>query len=188
MDKRAFYDGIRPLFGGRLVQAQVDGIEAILSATSGLEITWRAYMLATAFHETSHTMQPITEYGGRRYFEKYDTGRLAARLGNTPEADGDGYIYRGRGYVQLTGHANYERAGRKLGLDLVSNPGQALQPDVASRIMVGGMTEGWFTGRRLADYLPGNYVDARRIINGIDCASKIASYAEEFEQAARIAS
>jgi len=114
-----FWTAVRKLFGGALTQSQVNGIETILAASEGLPIGHRAYLLATAKHETADTMQPITEYGGRKYFDKYDTGKLAKALGNTPDKDGDGYLYRGRGYVQITGRANYAKAGDKLGLDLV---------------------------------------------------------------------
>ena len=49
--------------------------------------------------------------------------------------------------------------------------------------MVRGMTEGLFTGKRLSDYLPGNYTWARRVINGNDKATTIAGYARHFEAA-----
>lgn len=177
---------IRPLFGGRLTQPQVDGCETILKAAHGWPRVFRAYLLATAFHETARTMQPITEYGGRRYFDKYDTGKLAKDLGNTPEADGDGYLYRGRGYVQITGRANYAKAGAKLGIDLLGEPDAALRPAVASRILVQGCVEGWFTGARLGDYLASqnpDYRGARRVVNGTDRAELIAGFARHFETA-----
>jgi hypothetical protein len=112
MNLKPFFDAIRPTFGGTMTNAQVVGCETLIRATDGLPMQHRAYLLATAFHETARTMQPITEYGGRKYFDKYDTGSLAAALGNTPQADGDGYLYRGRGYVQITGRANYARLSR----------------------------------------------------------------------------
>lgn len=183
MDRKAFYGKVRPMFGGSLTQKQVDGIEALLATTANLPQSHRAYLLATAKHETDDTMQPIVEYGGRKYFDKYDTGRLAKALGNTPQADGDGYVYRGRGYVQITGRANYAKAGLALGLDLTRNPDMALQPTVAAQILVRGCAEGWFTGKKLADYLPGDYRSARRVVNGLDDADLIASYAEKFEAA-----
>lgn len=186
MNRAAFYKSIRPMFHGMLSQAQFDGIEALLAATEGQPITFRAYLIATAKHEVDNTMQPITEYGGRRYFNKYDTGKLAKALGNTPEADGDGFLYRGRGYVQLTGRANYAKAGAALGLDLIRHPDLALQPTFAARILVRGCVEGWFTGKRLGDYLPGDYIGARRVVNGQDDAVLIASYAREFEAALRL--
>lgn len=186
MSRAMFYRAVRPMFHGMLSQAQVDGIEALLAATEGQPITFRAYLIATAKHEVDNTMQPITEYGGRRYFNKYDTGKLAKALGNTPEADGDGFLYRGRGYVQLTGRANYAKAGAALGLDLIRHPDLALQPTYAARILVRGCVEGWFTGKKLGDYLPGDYIGARRIVNGQDDAVLIASYAREFEAALRL--
>jgi len=186
MSRSLFYRAVRPMFGGALSQAQVAGIEALLSATEGQPITFRAYLLATAKHETADTMQPITEYGGRRYFDKYDTGKLAKALGNTPEADGDGFTYRGRGYVQLTGRANYAKAGEWLKLDLLHQPDLALQPTVAAMILVRGCGNGWFTGKKLSDYLPGDYIGARRVVNGTDKAALIAGYAREFEAALRL--
>lgn len=63
----------------------------------------------------------------------YDTGRLAERLGNTPEADGDGQRYKGRGLIQITGHDNYLRCGAALDLDLLANPELLEQPVYACR-------------------------------------------------------
>jgi hypothetical protein len=96
----------------------------------------------------------------------------------------DGFF--GRGYVQLTHEANYARAGRELGLDLVRNASKALEPEVAAEILVRGMRDGWFTGQKLADYVTlqaSNYRGARRIVNGTDKATVIAELAREFEAA-----
>ena len=74
-----------------------------------------------------------------------------------------------------------------LGVDLVANPDLALEPAIAYRILATGMREGWFTGKKLADYLrqgrAPDYVGARRIINGQDRAALIAQYARQFERA-----
>jgi putative chitinase len=184
MNRAAFFAAVRTsLFAGRLTQSQVDGIDAILDEwdAEGLTDTrWLAYMLATVFHETAQHMQPITEFGGVHYFDKYDTGSLAARLGNTPEADGDGYKYRGRGLVQITGHANYQKFG------LADDPDKALDPKTATKIMFIGMRDGMFTGLKLSSYFRGNladWVNARRIINGLDKANLIADYAKKFAAA-----
>lgn len=184
IDRKAFFDTVRAApFSGKLTPSQVSGMEAILGEWErrGLtDLRQLAYMLATAFHETAFKMQPITEYGNKAYFNKYD-GRKD--LGNT--VPGDGYRFRGRGYVQLTGRRNYQLASTKLGVDLVANPERALEPIIAAQIMFVGMAEGWFTGKKLFDYFNGktDWVNARRIINGTDKAETIASYARAFHGA-----
>lgn len=142
-----------------------------------------AYVLATAYHESAHLVRPIYERGARDYFNKYEPGtRIGDMLGNVNA--GDGYLYRGRGYVQLTGRANYAKASAKLGLDLVHLPDLALVPANAAQILVVGMLEGWFTGKKLSDYITlssSDFVNGRRIINGTDRADLIAGYAKEYD-------
>lgn len=165
---KEFFDHVRKSFGP-LTQNQVDGFNIILAATDGMDIRHRAYILATAWHETARTMQPIEEYGkgaGRPY---------------SKQAGPYGHRYYGRGYVQLTWLDNYEKAGKKLGVDLVRHPEKALEPDIAARILVRGMVEGWFTGKKLADYT--DYPNMRRIVNGMDKAGTITGHAEKFETA-----
>lgn len=65
-----------------------------------------AAFLAQIGHESGE-LHYVRELGSDQYLSKYDTGVLAARLGNTPEADGDGQKYRGRGLIQITGRRNY---------------------------------------------------------------------------------
>lgn len=144
---------------------QQEGFDQILAKwnASGLtDIRWLAYMLATAWHETAFTLQPITEYGSQAYLEglRY-------------------WPYVGRGYVQLTWKENYEKYG------IADTPEKALDPDFAAHIMIDGMTRGIFTGRRLYDYFNPSVDDplnARRIINGMDCAEQIAGYYQQFLQ------
>lgn len=182
MTRAPFFDAIRPTFGGKLTAEQVQGLEIILTATDGLPVSHRAYLLATTVIETDHTMQPIYELGKRSYFNKYEPGtKIGAVLGNTNR--GDGYLFRGRGYAQLTGRTNYIKAGKKLGINLVDGPDAALSPMIAARVLVQGSSEGWFTGKKLSDYLPGDYVNARRVINGTDRAKEIAALAVVFEKA-----
>jgi hypothetical protein len=138
-------------------------------------------------------MQPIKEYGGPRYFTRmYDiTGsrpNLARSMGNT--TPGDGVKFCGRGYVQLTWRVNYIKAGLELGEPLEGQPDLAMRPDIAAKIMRRGMEKGWFTGKAFAHFLPGSgpaerkaYLNARRIINGMDRAGVIADYAMKFETA-----
>lgn len=171
MDRDAFFAGVRNApFDGRLSQLQVDGINAILDEWDRRKLTdlrWLAYMLATTFHETARTMQPIREFGrgkGMRY----------------------GTTYYGRGFVQLTWEANYRKASAVVGVDLVAHPDRALELPIAATIMFDGMIKGWFTGHKLADYIDGakcDYVQARRIVNGTDRAVAIAGYAASFARA-----
>lgn len=185
IDRPAFFAAVRKAFG-KLTKSQVAGFEAILDVWGSAAPAFVAYALATAWHETARTMQPIKERGGTAYFKRlYDikgsNPRLAKRLGNTEP--GDGARFCGRGYVQLTGRANYAKASRKLGVDLVDNPDLAMRPDLAAEIMLAGMTEGWFTGKKLADYFGGGKNDprnARRIINRLDRAADIAGYHKSF--------
>jgi len=189
-----FFDVCRAgVMGPDLDNDEVSGANAILEACQGLPAAWTAYALATAWHETAHTMQPVKEYGGPRYFTRmYDvTGErpaLARKMGNT--AAGDGPRYCGHGYVQLTWKANYAKAGQKLGVDLVGNPDLAMRPDIAAGILRYGMREGWFTGKSFQSYLPttgqadkAQFIAARRIINGTDKAALIAGYALQFQAA-----
>ena len=213
LNPKAFFDVLRAskvMFGGQLTGDQVRTIEAVLTLCAGrLPLSWAAYCLATAYHEPGLAMVPVFERGNGDgpdadpwddYLEKYDTGELARRLGNTPEADGDGVLWAGRGLVQLTGARNYAFANTRLhelGLlsadeDLTRTPDLALRLDVAAAILVFGMLEGWFTAKRLNDFVPApdrvkreHYVAARRVVNGLDRADLIAGYAVEFERALR---
>lgn len=73
----------------------------------------RAAFLAQIGHESGR-LRWTRELGSDAYLSKYDTGLLAERLGNTPEADGDGQRYRGRGLIQVTGRANYAKITHRL--------------------------------------------------------------------------
>ena len=175
---------------GKLTQGQVDGINIILKATADLHPTWRAYLLATAWHETARTMQPVRETLAKTDEEAVRRLDRAWKQGKLPQVstpywqfDPDGKTWLGRGYVQLTHKKNYQKAKRHTGHDLVSHPSLAMKPEIAARILVDGSVEGWFTDRKLSDYLPGDYVNARRVINGTDRAREIAAIAKVFEEA-----
>lgn len=187
MNRQAFFDEIRhSLFSDRITQNQIDGLNFKLTAweKSGLtDIRWLAYMLATSYHETAQTMQPIEEYGkgrGKPYGQKL-------RHNRKPYAFPD-KLYYGRGDVQLTWYENYEAMGKLLGIPLLEQPELALKPDISAQIMIEGMTRGKsnrgdFTGVSLENYFSATKDDpvhARRIINGLDKAKLIAGYHDKF--------
>ena len=161
------------VFRGLMEQSQIDGVNHILdefeAAYPSGDPRWLAYMLATVYHETAATMEPISEYGlgrNRAYGQPID-----------------GHVYYGRGYVQLTWIHNYAAMVPVAGVDLVGDPDLALRPDVAAKIMFYGMEHGIFTGQKLSDYFTPYATDflyARQIINKMDCAALIAGYARNF--------
>ena len=181
INRREFFEKIKSLrLFTTLSQSQVDGMTAILDSweeVPGKDVRKLAYVLATVYHECARRMQPIEEFGkgkNRPYGSKLKMNRKPY---STPDK-----LYYGRGFVQLTWYENYEKAGKKLGLDLLSNPELVLALPVATDVLIIGMEEGWFTGRKLSDYI-GNgcdFVRARHIINGTDCDDLIATYAEDF--------
>jgi len=169
----AFFLKVREQFGA-LEQSQIDGFNVLLNAMKAWSVYDAAYGLATAWHETNASMQPVAE----AYF--LGPGAEAWRKKNLRY-----YPWYGRGYPQTTWEKNYQRADDKLGLGgkLMANPDLMLTPEVAAPTMVRGMEEGWFTGRKNSDFEPADYVGRRKIINGTDKASLIAGYARSFESA-----
>jgi putative chitinase len=199
-DYGKFYDFLRSnkMLGRKIVDTEFKGCDAILRACTRANwpVSFTAYALATAYLETAHTMQPIKEIGGTAYFTRmYDIQGArpakARELGNL--SPGDGAKYHGRGYVQLTGKKNYARMTQRLhdfgiDVDLVADPDLAMRPDIAAAVMVLGMREGLFTGRKLSDDLPlkgpaglSQFVASRDIINGRDRQDDVASYAIDFQ-------
>lgn len=129
-----------------------------------------AYVLATAFWETAQTMRPVVE----AYWKTEDWRKRNLRY----------YPWYGRGFVQLTWQENYRRAARELGVAFDQDPALALDPANAAKIAVTGMREGWFTRFKLADFIDlqqSDFLHARRIINGMDRANEVATYAARYD-------
>ncbi len=189
-----FYDGYHSAYG-RMSQDAVNGSEQLCCHMEDdpelTDLRWAAYMLATVKHECANEWHPITERGHKAYFDKYEHHTQIGRtLGN--KQSGDGWRYRGRGYVQITGRRNYERMTAALQLseieNLIEHPEEALRPIIAYRIMSHGMRHGMFSGKKLRDYINEkgcDYKGARRIINGTDKWELIASYAVTLEKILR---
>lgn len=134
----------------------------------GLLRNQAAFILATAYHETAHTMKPVREYGGEKYLrsKKY-------------------YPYVGMGYTQVTWLRNYEKVKKETGVDVVADPNRLLDPDVAVVALIKGAMEGWWTGKKLPEYVhlkKSDYYNSRRVINGLDKAQLIAGYCKAYEE------
>lgn len=175
MNLEKFYNSIRKDF--KLTTQNVSGFDYIIKEAIKRKISLGhlAYILSTTWHETAHTMQPIRELGGETYLKskKY-------------------YPYVGMGYVQLTWKTNYEKATKyfkdvlKTNVDFVKNPKLLLKPEYAAIILFVGMQEGWFTGKKLSDYINSSerdYEGARKVVNGTDKAKLLADYANKFREA-----
>lgn len=169
INREKFYNGFpfRPLN-----QSQVDGLNFLLQKLDDSPVfnsaNEYAYILATIKHETAESYKPITELGGQIYLrnKKY-------------------YPYIGRGFVQLTWDWNYDKFGKLLNIPLLENPKLANEPETAWKILELGMSKGLYTGKSLGNYVTENktdYTHARKVINGMDCATTIASYAVDFEK------
>jgi hypothetical protein len=187
IDRNKFFQGFKAFLQRHDILLSEGRIEALTFLLDDFEADkrWvdtrhRAYALATICIETGWTFEPITEKGPKSYFKKYE-GRKD--LGNTEK--GDGYLYRGRGYVQITGRKNYWTFACLLCPDLIANPDLALDQNLAFEIMTVGMFRGLFTGKKLATYInvdKTDYVNARKVINGNDRAAEIAVFARQIEQ------
>lgn len=135
-----------------------------IAQQAGLQGRELAHFIAQAAHETANwahmeEQPPQNTRNPRAWFsKKYDNKKI---LGNTRA--GDGWRYRGRGDIMLTGRDNYARAGRALGLDLVNHPDLAARPDVAARIAL------WYWQNRVAprvgDFERASVQDVTRTIN-----------------------
>lgn len=127
----------------KLNDAKIDGIVDSLNQTFDkyqIDSNKRVcHFLAQVLHESGAFKYSEEIWGPTAAQAKYDT---RVDLGNTPEADGDGYTYRGRGWIQLTGKANYIALGRDFNMDFVTNP------DLVANTPYDGLAAGWFWNKR----------------------------------------
>ena len=185
IDRDRFFERVRAdPFGGNLTQRQVDGLNTLLDVWEihfrDCDIRWLAYSLATAFHETAQTMEPIPEYGegsGHSYGEP---------------AGPYGQCYYGRGYVQLTWEENYIKGEQILAdkycveCPMHQYPHRMLEHEPAALVLFDGSIEGWFTGVGLPQFFNASREDpyeARTVINGHDKAELIEGYYRSFKAA-----
>lgn len=156
---------------GILKQSQVDSFNLFFDEWDGKDKRYLAYILATVWHETAKTMLPIEEIGKGK-------GKAYSRLEN-------GISYYGRGHVQVTWLVNYQKITKanNKGWDFVNNPELLLQNKPSIWATFYGMKIGIFTSKKLSDYFNDSISDsknARKIINGLDCAELILGYYNKF--------
>lgn len=122
-----------------------------------------AAFIAQIGHESGQ-LRYVRELGSDAYLSKYDTGKLAKALGNTPEADGDGQKYRGRGLIQVTGRTNYRDCSEAL----FGDSRLLVTPELLEHPVYAAMSAAWFWHRAglntLADQ--GDFEKITRRING----------------------
>jgi len=177
-----FFDTVRPIFGGKLTQGQVEGMSKIVEYGEywGYTAPDTAYSLATTKKETARWMQPIRE-GARRFGTKYSDA-AAKRAVASIHAKGiirTNYAlpagpfkqsYYGRGLIQITWYDNYKKFTDKLKQPLDENPDLALEWDIALDILFVGLRDGMFRkGLAFEDFDlrdPRDVYRARDAVNG----------------------
>jgi putative chitinase len=123
-------------------------------------LNYRAANLMKLWPKLFPTLEVANQYGGNP--KKIANMVYSSRMGNRDESSGDGYRFRGRGCIQLTGHANYFHAGKALGYDFV------MEPDLVATPKFAALTAGWFWSthgcNELADR--GDWTALTKKING----------------------
>ena len=200
-DRKVFFRDLPLRTGLTPKPAAKDGLGLLLDDFEGdagfTQIRDVAYVLATIRWETGEGFQPVKEKRASR-----EKNPRLWEIQNRYWSSG----FFGRGYVQITWEDNYRRASERLAGTsftvssgaltmqddtLVNQPDLVLHPAIAYAITARGMREGWFSGKKLSDFIqdgkPPHYVNARKIINGLDHAQTIAGYASAFELVLRAA-
>ena len=196
MNRAAFFDAIRPAFGGTLDQAQIDGMAALLDAGADLPLHHMANVLAQVRRETGGHMAPIKETvmpyhrdknpSDAEVIARLDRAWARGQLPGVKTAYWRGGWF-GRGQIQITHKENYTKFG-------ISNPDDALRPHISAHVAVVGMRDGLFTGRKLGDYtFPADLDEPprsnpRRIVNGVDGSdAEVAGHHRKFAAALQAA-
>jgi hypothetical protein len=167
------------LHKGNLTDKQAKRLGIILHYCKKYKVTDArkvAYIVITAWHESDELLD-LTE--DRASKTKNPTLYL---LQNRYWHTG----YWGRGFVQITWESNYRKMGKLLKIDLVRNPDHMLDEHLAAEALVLGMKLGTYTGRKLCDYFNESrtdWVNARRIVNGLDRAKELAAQAQSLYEA-----
>ena len=199
INRKIFFDSIRPQFNGAMSRGQVNGMNTLLNVWEQryghFDIALLAYCLATSFLETARTMQPVRETMAaddataiRRLNAAYRKGRMPYVKSPYWRRDNNGRAWFGRGHVQLTHEGNYRTAAARLGLPLNTDPALAMNPETSARVLFSGCIDGWFTAHKLTDFINKSRCDffnARKVVNPGDKKTYklIESYANAFHTA-----
>lgn len=123
-------------------------------------LNYKAATLMRLWPKRFPTLEKANEYAGNP--KKIANSVYSSRMGNRDENSGDGFRFRGRGIIQLTGHSGYFHCGKALGVDFVANP------DLVSTPKYAALSGGWFWSTHNlnspADAL--DYNKVTKIING----------------------
>ncbi len=175
-----FFDGVRPIFGGKLTAGQVDGLIRIVDYAYKWEYdaVELAFVLGQIKHETADWMLPIRE-GARRFGANYSNeqsiravtqiyNKGIIRTNYALPAGPYKQSYYGRGLIQITWYDNYKKFAALLNKpELISQPDTALDWETSLDIAFIGCRDGIFTGVGMSDYnLPEDFAKARAIVNG----------------------
>lgn len=170
---KLYLDSFKKSFG-ELNQAQAQSIAQIITSFmiyGDRDFRKLSYILATAWHESKLAL--VKEKRGAPGSDLYKRQEAYWPSG-----------YYGRGFVQLTHKSNYEKLGKFLNIDLVTNPDLALDRRYSADIINIGMMEGLFTGLNLARFINTgvDYINARKVVNGLDRAELIAGYTDKINK------
>jgi len=123
-------------------------------------LNYRAATLMKLWPKRFPTLDIANQYAGN--LKKIANNVYANRMGNRDESSGDGYRFRGRGCIQLTGYSNYFHAGQALGLDFGANP------DLVATVQYAALTAGWFWATHGCNQLAeaSDWVGLTKKING----------------------
>jgi putative chitinase len=125
---------VLPKFGIDTPLRKAHFLAQVAHESGGLQFTqenlnYSAQGLRSVFGKYFPTIEIANTYA--RKPEKIANRVYAGRMGNGNEASGDGWKFRGRGLIQLTGKENYQKFGQENGIDCVKNPDLLLQPEMA---------------------------------------------------------
>lgn len=147
-------------------------LKSVLTALEAQGLTEEGFVLValSTIRAETEGFAPISEFQSRfntdpggRPFGRYD---FRPNLGNN--GVGMGAMFKGRGFIQLTGRHNYGKYGKAIGLgdELLRNPDKANEPEIASKLLAAFLKAAEGTIKRALDASPVNFVLARKAVNG----------------------